>query len=131
MMICNYCNGDEAVFWKDNQNNVFVDSKGEMMVTANDHTIRFKVTHCPMCGRKLRERVLDIKKGDDIYYADSDNNEIEHGKIFSVTITDGMVLSFCVEFDCGDFDEFNGCALGVHYFLNEKDAKNAIKRNSR
>ena len=131
MLSCNYCNGDEAVFWKDNQNNVFVDSKGEMMVTANDQIIRFKVMRCPMCGRKLRASFLDIKEGDDIYYADLDNNEVEHGKIFSVAITDGMVLSFCVDFDCGDFDEFNGSALGVHYFLTEEDAKNAIERSSK
>ena len=50
---CNYCYGDEAVFWKDEQNNAFVDSNGEMMVTVEDNLIRFKVDSCPMCGRRF------------------------------------------------------------------------------
>ena len=129
-MTCNFCNGDEAVFWKDSQNNAFIDSAGEMLVTANDRTIRFKVKHCPMCGRRFAdERFLNLKKGDDIYYADRDNNQIEHGKIFSVKIGETGVSSFTVDFDCGDFDEFNGGALGVHYFLNEKDAREALNSN--
>lgn len=68
-MDCNFCNGDDAVFWKDDRNNAFVDSVGEMLVTAHDRTIRFKVKHCPMCGRRFAdERFLNLKNGDDSYY---------------------------------------------------------------
>ena len=51
--MCNYCQGDEAIVWKDDQNNAFIDSKGEMMVTAKDHILRFKVDYCPKCGRRF------------------------------------------------------------------------------
>ena len=50
---CNYCNGDEPIMWIDNENNAFIDSKGEMLVTAHDKTIRFKVKCCPMCGKNF------------------------------------------------------------------------------
>lgn len=50
---CDYCYGGSAISWKDNQNNAFVDKKGEMTVTAKDRTIRFKVKFCPMCGRRF------------------------------------------------------------------------------
>lgn len=50
---CDCCLGDEAVYWQNNENNVFVDSKGEMMVTAKDKLIRFKVKFCPCCGKKF------------------------------------------------------------------------------
>ena len=50
---CNCCDGDEAVYWQDNENNAFVDSKGEMMVTVKDKLIRFKAKYCPCCGKKF------------------------------------------------------------------------------
>lgn len=50
---CNCCYGDEALFWKDNENNAFIDSHGEIMVTVKDRTMRFNVSHCPNCGVKM------------------------------------------------------------------------------
>lgn len=50
---CDCCLGDKAIYWADNENNAFVDSKGEMMVMAKDKLIRFKVNYCPNCGRKF------------------------------------------------------------------------------
>lgn len=47
---CPCCHGDEAVYYKDNENNAFIDHTGEMLVTAHDHTIRFHVDRCPKCG---------------------------------------------------------------------------------
>lgn len=47
---CECCYGDEALFYQDDQNNAFIDSTGEMLVTAKDHIIRFKVNRCPRCG---------------------------------------------------------------------------------
>lgn len=130
-MNCNYCNGDEAVFWKDDMDNAFIDSHGEMLVTANGSTIRFNVARCPMCGRKFTvNKYLNLQKGDDIYYVDRENNEIEHGIIYSVYFKDCNVDSFSVDFDCGDFDEFNGKALGVHYFINKEDAEIALRNGT-
>ena len=50
---CPYCDGDEAVVYENNENCAFIDSKGEMLVTAHDHSIRFNVRFCPMCGKKF------------------------------------------------------------------------------
>ena len=128
-MGCNYCCGDEAVFYKDNENCVFVGMNGEMLAIAKDRSIRFKVPYCPMCGRKFVDaKYLNLKKGDDIYYADKENNKVEHGKIFSIYIKDGKVDTFSIDFDCGDFDEFSGGGLGVHYFTSKNDAEKALKR---
>ncbi len=126
-MECDYCNGDVAIFWQNEMNNAFIDSEGEMMVTVDGQCIRFNVNCCPMCGRKFGiEEYLSLKKGDDIYYADCDIGEIEHGNIFSVTIQDGKVTSFTVDFG-DDFDEIDGSALGEYYFINKDDALLALK----
>lgn len=41
------------MFIHDGQNNAFVDSKGEVLVTVKDKTMRFVVNCCPNCGRKF------------------------------------------------------------------------------
>ena len=51
---CDYCEGDEALIYKDNEDCAFVDSQGEMMVVVKDKTMRFKVKRCPNCGRVFR-----------------------------------------------------------------------------
>lgn len=50
---CDCCHGDEAVFWKDDNNNAFIDSNGEMLVMVNGEEIKFNVTFCPMCGYRF------------------------------------------------------------------------------
>lgn len=50
---CDCCQGDEALYWKDNENNAFVDSKGEILVTVKDKAMRFKVKCCPNCGKEF------------------------------------------------------------------------------
>ena len=50
---CNCCAGDEALFWKDNENNAFIDRSGEVAVTVKDHIMRFSVKRCPNCGREF------------------------------------------------------------------------------
>lgn len=50
---CECCLGDEPLYWKDNGSNAFVDSKGEILVTVKDRIMRYKVKHCPNCGRKF------------------------------------------------------------------------------
>lgn len=122
---CNFCQGDEAVLWKDDKNNAFVDSKGEMQVTAGGNIFQFNVRFCPMCGRSFSEseNYLDLKPGDDIYYVDEDMGDIEHGKITSVTFENGKVDAFGVEFDESGFDEIDGRGLGRHYFRTEQKAR--------
>lgn len=48
---CDCCKGDEALWWDDEENNVFVDSKGDMLVTVKGKTVGFKVKCCPNCGK--------------------------------------------------------------------------------
>lgn len=50
---CDCCQSDEALYWADDENNVFVDSKGDMMVTIKGMTMRYKVKCCPNCGKKF------------------------------------------------------------------------------
>lgn len=126
--ICNYCAGDEALYWKDGENNAFIDSYGEILVTVNGIPMKFKVPRCPMCGR-----IFDVQKyswlssNDDIYYVDEELGLVEHGKIFSVHFKDGEVESFSVDFDCGDFDEFKGEALGTDFFTNKAEAEAILR----
>lgn len=54
---CDCCMGDEALFWKDEYNNAFIDSKGEIMVTVKDNIMRFKVDFCPKCGKKFNKEI--------------------------------------------------------------------------
>lgn len=50
---CDCCQGDEALYWVDNENNAFVDSNGDLLVSVKGKTIRFKVKHCSNCGREF------------------------------------------------------------------------------
>lgn len=50
---CGCCQGDEALYWADCENNAFVDRNGEMLITVQNMMMRFKVTHCPNCGKKF------------------------------------------------------------------------------
>lgn len=50
---CYCCLGDENLYWKDEENNAFVDSKGDILVTIKGMTMRYRVKYCPNCGRKF------------------------------------------------------------------------------
>jgi len=50
---CDFCEGDEALYYQDGENCAFVDSHGEVMVVVNGHILQFKVDHCPKCGRRF------------------------------------------------------------------------------
>jgi hypothetical protein len=65
-------------------------------------------------------------KGDDIYYADIEYGQVEHGVVFSVTFEDGELYTLSVDFDNGDFDEFNGTAFGSCLFLDANEALDKI-----
>ena len=121
---CNYCYGDEAVFWKNEQNNAFVDSNGEMMVTAKDCIVRFTIDYCPMCGRRFGkgEDYLSMDTNDDIWYTDYENGTVEHGIISLIDYKEGKVDSFSVIWDGGDFDIYDGSGLGRHYFIKQSNA---------
>ena len=57
---CECCLEDKAVYWQDDQNNVFVDRKGEMLITVKDRIMRIKVTHCPMCGAPMTDEAVEM-----------------------------------------------------------------------
>jgi hypothetical protein len=121
--------GNEAIFWKDEHNNAFINSNGEMRVTSNWQEIKFTVDRCPKCGRLFKGvNYLNLRRGDDIWYADKEENCVEHGKIHSICIKDDKVESFSVDFDCEDFDEFDGKGLGVYFFMHKIDAEDALVR---
>lgn len=50
---CDCCLGDKPVYWKDGENNVFVDSKGGVTINIKDEQLRFQISYCPCCGKKL------------------------------------------------------------------------------
>ena len=134
--MCNYCNGDEAIFWKDDANCAFIDSHGEMMVVANDKTIRFKVNRCPMCGRSFDSVNTDANAreslfvGDHIWYVDCDANEefVEHAIVDHLAYLRGTIEWFSAKFDNGDIDEFGPTALGTYCFKSEEEAIEAWRR---
>lgn len=128
-MSCNYCNGDEALFWDANkEDSVFIDSNGEIMVSSYDKTILFNVKYCPMCGRSFNvNKYHDLKKGNDIYYVDYNTGEIEHGVLFSTCFKDGEIDSFSVDFGY-DFDEFYGKSLGKYFFASKEEAEIALRK---
>lgn len=129
MRQCIYCYGDKAIFWNNWQNNAFINRKGEMLVYVNNNSICFHVDRCPMCGRKFndKEDYLSIENGDDVWYVDYEENNVEHGIITSVTYKDGEVYAFFVEWDYGDADEYDGQGLGRHYFLKQSNALDELR----
>lgn len=54
---CDCCNGDEALFYQNEDTNAFIDSKGNIDVMTDDATIRFSVKRCPNCGREFNKEI--------------------------------------------------------------------------
>lgn len=51
---CPYCEGDEALFHDEEHGiSTFIDSHGNLMVTAGEKTAEFPVEFCPKCGRQF------------------------------------------------------------------------------
>lgn len=73
------------------------------------------------------QKEAELKKGDKAWYVDKENGEIESGTVFSVEYKDGKLFSFSVDFDCGDFDEFDGSAWGDCFFASMEVAENEIR----
>ncbi len=70
--------------------------------------------------------VLDLRKGFPVWYVHVDTGEIETGRIFSASFSeDGKLDSISIDFDCGDFDEFNGNVMGVSVFTSKAKAEQA------
>jgi hypothetical protein len=126
-LMCDFCKGIKPIFLNDENNHAFIKSNGVMTVAINCQEVSFQVDRCPMCGRLFKGvNYLNLRKGDDIWYADKDENCVEHGIIHSVCIKNGRVDSFSVDFDCDDFDEFDGKGLGVYFFMHKIDAEEAL-----
>jgi hypothetical protein len=125
--MCNFCTGSKPIFLNDENNHAFIKNNGVMTVAINCQEVSFKVDRCPMCGRLFKGvNYLNLRRGDDIWYADEDEGIVEHGTIHHVAIKNGKVDAFSVNFDCGDFDEFCGSGLGKHFFLHKVDAEDAL-----
>ena len=73
------------------------------------------------------QKEAELKKGDKVWYVDKENGEIESGTVFSVEYKDGKLFSFSVDFDCGDFDEFDGSAWGDCFFASMEVSENEIR----
>ena len=76
---------------------------------------------------EAKTRYADLKVGVKVWYVDFETGEIETGTISSVHFKGGKLDSFSVDFDCGDFDEFSGKAMGKDFFLREADAHTALR----
>lgn len=50
---CFCCNSLRSLVRKDDQNNAFIDSNGEITVMVKDHFMRFNANYCPHCGRRF------------------------------------------------------------------------------
>lgn len=50
---CKFCEGDKALIWRDERNNAFIDSKGEITVINDGHTLHIAAEFCPKCGREF------------------------------------------------------------------------------
>lgn len=122
---CPYCDGDEALFHDaEHDISVFIDSQGNLMVSAGEKTAEFTVEFCPKCGRLFNE---PLTKGMRIWYVDQNTGEIEEGEVFSVYYKDGKLDSFCVNFiPSDDFDEFDGSKWGDCFFSSAEKAKAAL-----
>lgn len=82
-------------------------------------------------AKREKFKQLTLKSGDDIWYVDPEEIRLEHGTVFLASYNDSAELvSFSANFDDGDFDEFEGTALNVHYFKDEDDAWAAIYNSS-
>lgn len=79
---------------------------------------------------EIKAKYTDLKVGTKVWYVDFETGEIETGTISSVYFKEGKLDSFSVDFDCGDFDEFFGKAIGKEFFLSEDDACAALRNGS-
>lgn len=50
---CKYCMKDEPISYKDKDNCVFIDDKGELFIEVQGKVMRVKVDYCPKCGKKF------------------------------------------------------------------------------
>lgn len=82
-------------------------------------------------AKREKFKQLPLKSGDDIWYVDPEEIRLEHGTVFLASYNDSAELvSFSVNFDDGDFDEFEGTALNIHYFKDKDDAWAALYNSS-
>ena len=50
---CPCHDGDEAIWWQNENYNAFIDGNGEMTVTINGYEKCFMVECCPKCGKRF------------------------------------------------------------------------------
>lgn len=77
-------------------------------------------------SKEAKQICIPLKKGDRIWYVDKENKELESGTVYLTIYKDGKLVSFSVNFDCNDFDEFSGSAFGKYFFNNKERAEKAL-----
>lgn len=98
---------------------------------SNDDTLNLLSEISERWAKREKFRQLPLESGDDIWYVDLEEIRLEHGTVFSAGYNDSAeLISFSVNFDNGDFDEFEGTALNIHFFKNRDDAWVALFNSS-
>lgn len=98
---------------------------------SNDDTLNLLAEISKRWAKREKFKQLPLKAGDDIWYVDPEEIRLEHGTVFFAGYNDSAELvSFSVNFDDGDFDEFEGTALNIHYFKDKDDAWAALYNSS-
>lgn len=72
------------------------------------------------------EDFTKLKHGSKVWYVDYEASEVEPGEIYLISFKDGVVDSFSVNFENGDFDEFVGSSLEKSFFASKNAANDAL-----
>lgn len=126
---CYCCLGDEALYWRDEENCAFIDSMGEIEVHVQGKSLSFSVDRCPKCGRLFSARAEDytqLRSGDDIFYVNFEVGKVETGKVSGIHFRGGSVDVISVDFENGDFEEFDGTVLGNALFSKLENAERIL-----
>lgn len=55
MISCDFCDGNKAVYYKDNENCVFINSKGILDMYVRGKRQMIRVEYCPKCGKSFNK----------------------------------------------------------------------------
>ena len=117
----------EEIELMEKQRDLYVDACGGLPLRRIRELVQAdKEERCIILPDPQKTPVL--RKGTPVWYVDNETGEIEPGKVFIASYKDGKLDSFSVDFECGDFDEFVGSALGNCFFGSKEQAEAALRR---